>query len=316
MIARVMMRAVGAGLAALVVIGGAPDFHSAQAEDPIPTELNTADVPGYIGTWRITMDLMGNEMSMFLNVVDVDGHVGATLDSERQPEPLAISQIELTDEGLDMNSEFTFGGSFKIDINIKVRLEGEGLIGTIRDQGGIFSSELVGVKATVEELDAVQGGRPAPTEARMNIGGKRVRIAFADLEVGTSDWDLFQTVAEGQVFKFTLSRATKMYTDFDLGFGDVVIEKENMAKDYPGVYSMWLKKTGSGWALVFNDQPDIWGTRYEPEHDVAEVPLNMSKIDGEPQEKFLVKLERNGETGTLQLLWGDTQWSADFAITQ
>ena len=308
---------VGVMVALAVMTMAAPGFLTAQAEEPIATVLDTSEVEDYLGMWRLTIDVRDNEIEMFLTFADVGGKLGATLDSARQQEALAISEIALAEEGgLDLNSELTFGGSFKIDINIKVKVDGDQLSGSIKDAGGIFSSDIVGERASQEELDGVQGRRPEPTEARMNIGGKRVRIAFANLETGSSDWDLFQQVEDGQVYTFTLSRATKMYTDFDLRFGDIVIEKENMAKDYPGVYSLWLKKTGDGWRLVFNSRSDIWGTRHEAELDVAEVPLQVSKIEGESQEKFLVKLEKGGEGGTLRMLWGYTQWSAPFSVSQ
>lgn len=285
----------------------------ALAEKPIPTQLDVSDARGYVSPWRLTFDLMGNEMEMFLTIFDLDGKVGATLDSETQSEPGAIAEIEKTEAGLLMNSELIFGGSFRLKIIIVVKLENDELTGTIKDSGGIFSATLVGVKATQEELDLVQGKRPAPTEARLNFGGKRIRIGFASLNTNTQDWDLLQNVAQGEVFMYTQSRATKMYTDLDLRFGDVVIKKENIAKDYPGVYSLWLRRVGDGWSLVFNSQPDIWGTRHRSEFDVAEVPLSVSEIEGEPQERFLVKLTQDDVySAVLELTWGNLRWTSRF----
>lgn len=302
---------------ALVAFAGAPALNSVQAEEPIATALDASALEGYLGKWLLKIEVLGQTLELFLDFADVSGKAGATLDSANQPEPLAIYEILANDEGgLDLNSELTFGGSFKIDIMMKVKLEDGVLVGSIKDKGGIFSSDIAGTRPTQEELDSVQGRRPAPTETRMNINGKRVRIAFASLKQGTSDWDLFQEVADGEIFAFTLSRATKIYTDFDLTFGDVVIEKENMAPDYPGVYSLWLKKVGDGWHLVFNSQSDIWGTRRLAEFDVAEIPLTVSKIDGDPKETFIVTLEKASNGGTLAMQWGDTQWSADFSIGQ
>lgn len=312
-----LKRAVCCAAIALVALAGAPALNSAQAEEPIATALDASALEGYLGKWLLSLEVMGRTLELFLDFADVNGKAGATLDSANQPEPLAISEILKNDEGgLDLNSELTFGGSFKIDIMMKLKVEDGTLVGSIKDKGGIFSSDIAGTRPTQEQLDSVQGRRPAPTEARMNIDGKRIRIAFATLEQGTSDWDLFQNVADGAIFEFTLSRATKIYTDFDLSFGEVVIEKENKAPDYPGVYSLWLKKVGSGWHLVFNSQPDIWGSRRLAEFDVAEIPLTVSKIEGDPKEKFIVTLEKASEGGTLAMQWGDTRWSADFSVSQ
>jgi hypothetical protein len=196
-----------------------------------------------------------------------------------------------------------------------VGLEGGGLVGRVKDQGGLFDAPVKGDRVTAEELDAVQGRRPDPTEARANYGGQRIRIAFADLKKGTSDWQLFENVQDGQVYEFTLSRATKMYTDLDLMFGDVVVKKENVAANYPGVYSLWLRKVGDGWNLVFNSQPDIWGTRHEAEFDAAEVPLRVAKAD-EPSDKMMVEIDQKPDGGTLRIRWDDTKWEADFSVVQ
>ena len=296
---------------------------SAHAEDPVASVLDTSDVKGFLGLWKVTLTIeaLGNQkIELFLNFADVDGKIGATLDSANQPEPLAISSIEADSEldgGLDMNSVLKFGGSFTIDINLKVHLEGDGLGGVIKDKGGLLTADVVGERMSEDELDAVQGRRPAPTEARLNIKGKIVRIAFASLSTEESDWEAFQNVGDGEVFQFATSRATKIYTDFDLKFGDTVVEKENMAPGYPGVYSVWLKRTGDGWNLVFNSQSDIWGTRYLPEHDVVEVPLKVTQTSGEPKENFVVTLEQeDGNQAAITLAWGNTEWSAKCTMVQ
>jgi hypothetical protein len=290
---------------------------AARGEEPIPTDLSAVDAQAFLGNWKVSIEVMERKIELFLNIVDIGGQVGATLDSPRQPEPLAISHIQMTPEGqLDMSSELTFGGSFTIDINILLALEGGALTGRIKDKGGIFDAPVVGERVSAEELDSVQGQRPSPTEARANYGGQRIRIAFADLRKGTSDWKLFEELADGQIYEFTLSRATKMYTDFDLKFGDVVIKKENVAKDYPGVYSLWLRKAGDGWNLVFNNQPDIWGTRHEDEFDAAEIPLRFARVEGEPSDKLKVEIDQTPEGGTLRFVWDNNKWEADYTLVQ
>lgn len=317
---RIDLRSVRFGtallVAALVAFSGPT---SAFAEDPIASDVDVSEVSDYVGVWKIGFDVMGNIIELFLTIADVDGKVGATLDSERQPEALAITTIALAEEaeGLTMSSELTFGGSFKIDINLNVHMEGDTLAGDISDKGGIFKGTFEGEKMTQEDLDSVQGRRPAPTEARLTVDGKRVRIAFANLKTDSVDWETFENLKEGEVFQFTTSRATKIYTDLDLGFGDVVIKKENMGPNYPGVYSLWLKRVGDGWHLVFNSQSDIWGTRYHAEYDVAEIPLAFSTADGEPVEKFVVTLEQEGDNEAIMTIrWGTAQWTATAALIQ
>lgn len=318
MVVRMNCRTLATAIAvvALGLMGTAP---SSFAEDPIASEVAVSDVSDYIGIWKVSFDVMGNEISLFLNIADVGGKIGATLDSEQQPEPLAISSInrDAETEGLAMSSELVFGGSFKIDINLNVHMEGGVLAGDIADKGGLLSATFEAEKLNQEDVDSVQGRRPDPTEARLTVDGKRIRIAFADLKMGTSDWDLFQEVKDGEIFQFTLSRATKIYTDLDLDFDGVIVKKENVAPDYPGVYSLWLKRVGDGWSLVFNEQSDIWGSRHMAEHDVAEVPLTVTKLEGDPQEKFIISLDKVGDReATLSLTWGTMVWSAKASLGQ
>lgn len=288
------------------------------AEEPIASDLNVSDIdPKYFGAWDLTFNVeaLKRELSMVLHILDVGGKVGATLDSANQPEPLAISHIALVDGRLDMNSELTFGGRITITININSVLDGEKLVGTVKDTNGLLKADFNVGKLTEEQLAKINSSRPAATEARFNIGEKRLRIIAAELKVGNPDWKLFEALEDGQVQSFTLSGATKMLTDFDLHFGDKVIKTENIVEGYPGVYSLWLKKTSDGWNLVFNSQPDIWGTLRKPEYDVAEIPLVVSKAP-KPAERYIVAIEKAGDGAVIKMAWGEYQWSAPFKIVQ
>lgn len=317
MTSKLTTRTLGAALTAVMLIISAGAFE-ARAEKPIASQLDIEEVRSYLGPWKLVLKAQGFEFELILTISDVDGKVGATLDSAQSPEPLAITNIARGAEGgLDMNSELSFGPSFKIDINIAVTLVDDKLVGTIKDKGGLLSSPVEGVRVTQEELDSVQGRRPPATEARMRIGEKMIRIGFASLSTEGPDWETLQNLKQGEVFEFTSSRATKIYTDFDLGFGDVTVEAENMAKGYPGVYSIWLKKTEDGWSMVFNEQADIWGTRRIAEHDSVEVPLELSTVEGDAQKKYVIKLEEAGEgKGVLTMTWGNLKWTADFVLDQ
>lgn len=286
------------------------------AEEPVATALDVSEASDYLGIWNIKIEVMGNEFELILTLSDVDGKTGATLDSAQQAEPLAIPVISKTDDGgLELSGELKFGESFSLDIIINIVKDGDGLGGQIVDKGGLFKADLVGTPMSQSDVDGVQGRRPDPTEARLTLDNGKIRIGFADLSMDTSDWEVFQKVGDGEVFTFTLSRATKLYTDLDLAFGDVIVKAGNVAEDYPGVYSLWLKKVGDGWSLVFNEKPDIWGTRHDAKHDIVEVPLTVAEVEGDPQTKFLMTLDKNDEdSATLKVRWGTHEWSAPFKI--
>jgi len=297
-----------------VIAGFILSTSQVHAEDPIASKLSTSEAEEYVGIWQINLNVMDFEIELFLTFSDVEGQLGATLDTKQSPEPLAISNIDKIDERLDLNSELNFAGAITLDVNINVGLEDGKLVGSLADKGGLIKTEFEATRIEAEELDSVQGKRPDPTETRMNIEGKRVRIQFARLEMDTTDRDLFEGMKAGDVQRFTLSRATKLYTDFDLDFDGTVVKTANYADDYPGVYSLWLKKTESGWSLVFNSWPDIWGTSYDAEFDVAEVPLTLGKVEGESLEKFVMKLDPTDGGGDLTMAWGMQQWSTSFKL--
>ena len=111
----------------------------------------------------------------------------------------------------------------------------------------------------------------------------------------------------------TRSAVSKLRTEVNMKFGDALLKINNVAENYPGVYSVWLKKTGSGWNFVFNERSDVWGTQHAAEADVAEVAAKYSD-SADATEKFEVKLESSGDGGVLSFAWGPHLWTADFDI--
>jgi hypothetical protein len=287
----------------------APSF----AEDAVPTTLDFSAAERYEGAWVVTMDMNGNEMNFNLTVSDVDGKLGATIDSQMQPEPQAIETINETPEGLDFIFTLGFQGQ-EFTMHLVAKESAGTLSGTLSEQNKIFSGKIEGRKAEKEDL--VQGRRGSPTEAKIRLGdNQKIRVTFGNLKLASDDYAKFQEVKTGDVFKFVGSRATKLITDADLSFGDALVKTHNFSDNYPGVYSLWLKKTDSGWNLVFNKQPDIWGTQHDPNHDVAEVALTSTTLEEEAGE-LLVKLEETDSGASLNIAWGNTQLSTPFSLSQ
>ncbi len=150
---------------------------------------------------------------------------------------------------------------------------------------------------------------------KMEVGDKTIAVSYGETPTDGPDYLTLATIEDGDLVKLTKSIVTKLKTDLDLKFGDAVIKSGNVAKDYPGVYGLWLKRVDDGWHLVFNEYADVWGTQHFPDGDVAEVPLAHAKTD-ETIEKYTVKLEEADDGGTLLISWGDYQWTAAFTIAQ
>lgn len=295
-------------LTAALILGSSWMSH---AETAVPTTLDFSEAPRLGGSWKVTMDRDGRDMDFYLDVSNLDGKFGATIDTERQPEPTAIETITMTPEGVDFEFDFSMGEqSFTMHLILKE--SGGGISGELREENGLFSGEVVGTHGSLAESEAK---RKSPTEAKLRIDGKKVRITFGALETESNDYETLNTLKDEAVYTYAGSRATKLFTDADLKFGNTIIKTNNVAPDYPGVYSLWLKREGDKWSLVFNEQPDVWGTQHDAAFDVATVPLTAKTTD-KPQDKFLVTLEQQDNGGQLKLAWGKTAWSTPFAMVQ
>ncbi|MBI1783784.1 c-type cytochrome [Candidatus Sumerlaeota bacterium] len=151
--------------------------------------------------------------------------------------------------------------------------------------------------------------RPA---AELKLGEKKIVVSYAATSAESPAFKQVESCKEGSVIEFTDGQAIKLKTEIGLKFGGAVIRAGNIAPGYPGVYSLWIKKTAAGWSLVFNEKADVFGTQHNPKADVAEVPLRFETKDHEP--KFKAELAAgDGGKNTLAFAWGTNRWIAEFA---
>ncbi len=273
----------------------------AGAEEEGGSAVPVSEASRYLGEWTVSFEMQGQVVSMSLRFLDVDGTLGATLRSPAQPQPLVISNISTVSRGLKLEYSQPFGET-EIPITMVVRLERGELHGDITAEGGLFSAEIHGDKT----------GK-IPGRATLDFLGIDVKVTYGPLKVGEEDYRRLGEVKDGEVFEYVYSRVTKLFTDADLLFGDALILAGNAGPDYPGVYSLWLKRVGNGWRLVFNEEADVWGTQHDPSRDVAEIPLTLSRL-AEEEKRFLIELDQQGDIGVLRLAWGPNEWIANFKL--
>ena len=117
---------------------------------------------------------------------------------------------------------------------------------------------------------------------------------------------------------------TRLDIDIPIQFGDLVINTGNIGlRDSPGSYGLWLKRAEHGWHLAFNNEPDAWGTQYNPELDLGEVDLHYrqsllagdSMTDSSRDMAASVVLTGPDE-GRFMLVWGPHEWTADFTVVR
>lgn len=278
---------------------------------------------GYLGEWALTVDVSEESpiRHLLLAFYDIDGNLGATLQASGQAQPQVITDIEVSSLALKLRYLATAGES-ETSMTLIVRLGSGGVLdGSLAEELGLLvqasssvQEESLGLGLFAARVKGIKGGK-IPGRTLLDFAGDIVKVTYVPLQSGTSDHERLLEIEDGSVFQFTSARATKLFTDADLSFGDTVIKTENAGKNYPGVYSLWLKKVGDGWHLVFNEEADVWGTMHNPSADVAEVPLTLSKADTE-KERLEVDLQKNQDGGVIRVAWGAQEWSATFSVVQ
>jgi hypothetical protein len=128
------------------------------------------------------------------------------------------------------------------------------------------------------------------------------------------DFARLASTPNGAIVMLTEAAVPRLRIERPLQFGATRIAVSNQVPNSPGSYALWLKRVGSGWRLVFNHEPDAWGSQHDPTFDAAEVALQHS--EGHPPTRpFAVGLEPLGaERGRLLVVWGPHEWSADFDV--
>ena len=108
--------------------------------------------------------------------------------------------------------------------------------------------------------------------------------------------DMLGQAGEGMVWRLGADQATGLTTSADLDFGGVRVPA--------GSYTLFARKTGSGWTLLVNSQTGQWGTAHDPSMDVAEIPLAVQ--DGETMEQFTISIAEHQGEAMIHFHWGGT----------
>ena len=156
--------------------------------------------------------------------------------------------------------------------------------------------------------------RYGANKAKATVEGEEISVLAGRPSISKDTaYPLIDTMKTGDLVTMNLGQAIKFSTPFDCKFGDLLVKAGNVAPDYPGVYSLWMKKTESGWNIVFNGKPDIWGTMHNSAHDIGETAITYKEMS-DPKESLILDIEVGNGKGLLTITWGKHQWSAPFTI--
>lgn len=318
------------------VTTGTPETVAAEGEkpaEPIEEEdeqverLPVEQAEEILGDWILKVATFRGDNYVDFTARDEEGFVLAEF---TLPPPMTVDPIrEVKREGDTFVMEFILNfGSSVIDMTMKLHPEEGRYVGTLVDANNMFNSEVAlltpeqaeedkAASAAAAEGDSDGGDDEAEANrdtTKLSFGEKSVSIQFSQTKAEGEDYERLSTLQPGEIVRYTHDFATKMKTEVPLVFGEATIETENVAENYPGVYSLWLQKTAEGWALRFNHKPDIWGTQHDPEADGPAIELSHEPLT-EPASTVRYSLEQDGEKGgVLRIEWGAHAWSAPFTV--
>ena len=144
------------------------------------------------------------------------------------------------------------------------------------------------------------------------------------LEVTSRDFAHLVSVRTDSVVRVIDGAVIRLEIDVPLHFGEQVLDTGNVGlADSPGAYGVWLKRAADGWKLVFNDEPDAWGTQHDAVFDAAEIDPRYSQSDllgdsmRDASRALSTSVVMTGpDQGQFVLVWGPHSWSADFTIAR
>ena len=154
------------------------------------------------------------------------------------------------------------------------------------------------------------------TAIELADGARIAVLVWQDLGIDHPDHAAIGTLADGDVLRLTEAAVNRLRTEVSLRFGDVLIPTGNLSPDFPGSYGIWIQRRGSGWRLVFNNEPDSWGTQHNPEYNAAQTELTYSRTGPTDRPLGARLVPNSSESGQLVIHWGAHQWAADFVVVR
>lgn len=156
-------------------------------------------------------------------------------------------------------------------------------------------------------------GRPARAQrhvspeatASVTIAGKKISVDY--YAPSMYERKIFGgLVPFNEVWCTGANYATAITSDADLQFGNVQVPK--------GRFSIWTLPTEHDWTLILNKQTGQSHLYYDESRDIGRTKMNV-KVLLRPVETFRIELRPgDGNTGTLALIWEQTEASIPFTV--
>ncbi len=286
--------------------------------EPAPAErADTTEIEPFLGEWVLEVFTQQGSLNSLITFTDDNGKASADFYLARLAD-VVIENIASTETGVQLKWNLDFDGQL-VPVEMDLAREGDELVGKL--ETGFFNADVKGItKDAAEAAGVVVQRQPIGEDddlglSRVEVDGQTIRLRFDRLPSPGPDYERLENLAHGEVLGPVHGKPFKFWTDTDIAFEDARIAAHNHGPTYPGVYSVWLKREGAGWKLVFNHLADVWGTMHTAEQDAGETPLTFRRL-AEPVDRTEGALEMDGDSGLLTIRWGSMEWSAPFQIAK
>lgn len=140
-------------------------------------------------------------------------------------------------------------------------------------------------------------------------------LFWRGIDASGRDFGQLASLKPGAVVAFSSSAVTRLRTTVALEFGSVHLPGPDRSAT-SRAYGLWLKFDGVGWRLIFTSEPDVWGSQYESQFDIADVPV--SHTDGhDPARPFAAYFSAaSTNRAALVIVWGQHNWEARFRTAE
>ena len=104
-----------------------------------------------------------------------------------------------------------------------------------------------------------------------------------------------------QWWRLGADEATTLTTDTDIMLGGTHVPA--------GEYTLFAQQMGDEFHLILNSETGQWGLSYNPEHDLAHIPMEVAELDP-PAEQLTLSVDESN----LGFEWGQMAASVDLMV--
>jgi len=144
---------------------------------------------------------------------------------------------------------------------------------------------------------------PIRGTTEVSINGKTVSIDYG--RPSLKGRDMLGQATPGTVWRLGMNKATEITSTGDLDVGGTTLKA--------GKYTLWAKKTSTGWMLAFHPKTGIWGMPVMTEGFVAQMPLTQAAANASV-EQLTITLSDGGGKAQIKVEWGTAVLTGSFGV--